>query len=33
VKQYYLPKIVNIILKTEISITLHGNLAHWVFRL
>jgi hypothetical protein len=33
VKKYNLLQIVNIILNTEISIALHWNLAHWLFRL
>ena len=33
VKKYNLLQIFNIILNTEISITLHWNLAHWLFRL
>ena len=32
VKKYNLLQIFNIILNTEISITLHWNLAHWLFR-
>jgi hypothetical protein len=33
VKQYYLLQIFNIILNTEIINTVHGNLAHWLFRI
>jgi hypothetical protein len=33
VKKYNLLQIFNIILNTEISITLHWHLAHWLFRL
>jgi hypothetical protein len=32
VKKYNLLQIFNIILNTEISITLHWNLEHWLFR-